>query len=170
VIAQAAIATAESELTRLHDRGDATGAQVTEEEAVLADAKITAERAQRAYAAAEKRLTLARDAETQKSKGAMRERLTEALAARAQCAERIDAGARAMSQALADLQSHDGTIREAIQAGVLKEDSAFALNRGPRLVELALQKAGAIEGAWFGPKDRPGCFEVVAEHNSALAV
>src|SRR5436190_13047556 len=88
--AQAAIERAEDELNRLHDRGDATGAQVTAAEAVLADVKITAARAQRVYSGAEKRLTAARAAESEKTKGAMRGRLDVALKERAQCAERIN--------------------------------------------------------------------------------
>lgn len=167
--AQTAIESAEDELNRLHDRGDATGAQVTAAEAVLADVKITAARAQRAYSGAEKRLTAARAAESEKTKGAMRVRLDEANKARAKLAERIDTGAREIAEALADFNSHDNTIREAMAAGVVKSDNTFTLNMGRRLVDLALRKHGAVDGAGSGGIVLPDAAELVAQHNNALA-
>lgn len=168
VTAQAAIVSAEEALQAAHDRG-AEAPEITRLEAALADARLTAERGQRAYTAAEKRLTAARAAESEKAKGAMRVRLAEANQTRAKLAERIDAGAREIAECLADFKSQDNTLREAITAGVLK-DSTFALNCGQRFVELALQKAGAIEGGWIGdPATRPGCVQLVAQHNSALS-
>lgn len=168
VIAQAAIGTAEDELNLLHDRGDATGAEVTAAEAVLADARLTAERAQRARMGAEKRLTLARDAEAEKVKGAMRVRLDVALKERAKLAERIDNAAREIAEALAEFNSHDNVIREAMAAGVVKSENTFALGMGRRLVDLALRKRGAVDGAGSGSIVLPDATELVSQHNATL--
>jgi chromosome segregation ATPase len=167
--AQAAIESAEDELNRLHDRGDATQAQVTAAEAVLADVKITAARAQRAYAGAEKRLTAARDADSEKTKGAMRVKLDVALKERAKLAERINDAAIVLAGALADFNSHDDLIRQVMAAGVVGRDATYTLNIGRRVVDLALRKHGALEGAGTGIIELPGAVELVSQHNAALS-
>jgi paraquat-inducible protein B len=170
VAAQGAIAAAEDELNRLHDRGDATGAQVMAAEAMLADVKLTAERAQRAYTGAEKRLQKAREAELAKSREGVRVKLNEVLAQRAKLAEKIDSAAIALAEALAEFNSYDDLIRRAMAVGVVGRDATYTLNLGRRVVDLALRKRGALyEGTGTGNIELPGAVELVAQHNGALS-
>jgi hypothetical protein len=138
-------------------------------EAAETDARVSVDRCQRSYKAAEKRLTAARAIESEKVKGVMRVRLDVALKERAQCAERINNAALAIAEALADFNKHDNVIREAMAAGVVGRDATYTLNMGRRVVDLALRKHGALEGAGTGIIELPGAAELVAQHNAALA-
>lgn len=167
--AQSALEAATLALQAAHDAG-AENVEIERMEAALAAAKLEATRAEARYRGAENRLARARATESERAKGAARAKLNEANKARGALAERIDNAAIALAGALAEFNSHDPAIREAIAAGVLTNDATFALNRGPRLVSLALEKAGAIESRWIGDKkDQPNAAEVVSRDNGALA-
>jgi len=99
----------------------------------------------------------------------MRARLDVALKERAQCAERINNAALAIAEALADFNLHDNTIREAMSAGVTRSENTFTLNMGRRLVDLALRKHGAVDGAGSGGITLPNAVELTSQHNAALA-
>jgi paraquat-inducible protein B len=170
VAAQVATATAEDELNRLDDRGDATGAQVMAAEAELANVKITAERAQRAYSSAEKRLTAARDAESEKAKGAMRERFKKAMETRTTVAAEIDRLAAAMGEQKRLLDEQDVVIGEAARVGVAAREATVVCGRAERCIELALSKHGVIARSYMGdPTQHPGAVELVSRDNAALA-
>lgn len=169
VTAQGMIGQAELALQAAHERG-AADVELQKLEAALASIRMSAERAERAYKGAEKRLAGAQAAEQTKTRDAQRAKLRAALAAREAAADQIDALAVQMAAALADLNSQDDAIREAIAAGVASRDAAFTIGRGRRCVELSLQKAGVIEAAWLGdPAQRPDARAIVGGDNSTLA-
>jgi len=157
VAAQAAVASAESELERLYDVG-ASPKDLSEAEARIADAKLTAERAQRHYAASEKRLTVVRTADAAKAKAAARGERDEAIRARKQAAAEMDR--------LADLAAEQGRIYDAQADALSIAASAGVAARSmytsaATLIQLALERAGAVPSTWLGDKrEQPGAVEL----------
>jgi len=168
VEAQAAIASAEVGLQAAHDRG-AEISELTRSEAALADATLTAERAQRAYTAAEKRLTAARDAESQRAREGVRGRLDQALKIRESAAAEIDRLVASIAQEVQTIDAQDEIISEASRIGVAARHSGFNPGRGRQSVQMALSQHGVIARTYLGdPTSHPGARDLIGRENGAL--
>lgn len=164
VESQAAIQQAEVALEAAYDRG-ATPKEISEGEARVADARLNAERAQRAFHAAEKRLTAAREAEGAERKTAAMAKRDAALEIRAQAAQRIDALAAEIAEQVRLYDAQVNTLSEAAAAGVASR--TFHIG-GEDLARHALERAGAFPSHWIGDKaQQPGAVEIAAQHASA---
>jgi hypothetical protein len=165
--AQQAVANAEEALQVAHDRSADDG-ELRKAEAVLADTRLSAERSQLAYAAAERRLNEALAANADKVKSAARARLAEALAIRQKAAARIDALSAELAEQAHSFNAQIGTLNECARDGV-----AVATNAGrttaQRLIEHALQKAGALPSHWIGdPAGQPSAVDLALRDEGAI--
>ena len=162
---QAAIVAAEDALNQLFDAG-AAPRDVQAAEATLADARLHADRAQRAYASAEKRLAAARDADAEKCKAAAIVARDAALEIRTKAAQRMEALAVEMAAAVAEYDSQAGALSEAAAAGV----AARSLNySGAGIARHAMEKAGAVQSAWIGSKaEQPGAVALAERDRGAI--
>jgi hypothetical protein len=165
VASQAAIADAERELDRLHDAG-ASPRDMSAAEAHVADAKLTAERAQRAFQAAERRLAQARDAEGAEHKAEAVKIRDVALEAQREAAAEIDRLAALMAIAVKLYEAQFNALSEAASAGV----AARALHvGGAEIVRHALERAGAMPSSWLGPRsEQPGAVAIAEKQRGAI--
>jgi len=106
VDAQKAVADGEAELEALYDRG-APAVELHAAEAKIADAKLNADRAQRVYTAAEKRLQKAEIAERERGMAAGLKRADEVLAERAEIADEIMVALDALRAGIARMDLAD---------------------------------------------------------------
>ena len=148
VAAQSAVDGATAELEAGHDR-TADDGEIVRLESVLADARLTADRAQRATRAAEKRLQTAVAAEKDKGKEISRANLDVALAEREAAARTIDEAAVTIAKAIRVFNETDPVISTAMRDGVAVHGVPVGTQR---LVEHALQRAGAMPSVWIGDK------------------
>jgi hypothetical protein len=163
--AQSAIQHAEQELEAGYDRG-ATPRELQAAEAVLADARLTAERAQRAFQSAEKRLRAAQDIEADKSRAAALAKRDEALAIRAKAAAEIDRLAADMAGVVAEYDAQANALSEAAAAGVASR--TYYID-GAVLVRSALERAGAMPSSWVGDRaDQPSAADLAARDADAV--
>lgn len=147
--AQRAADEATAALESAHDAG-APAATIQKAEAALADARMTADRAQLAWAAAERRLNLARDAEASKIKAAAAESRDAALAAIHKAAMELDKLAALMATAAAAVDAQYAALNEARRSNVVGPYTAVT---GGTLVDLAMRHAMAAQaGAYVGDK------------------
>jgi hypothetical protein len=165
--AQQAVANAEEALQAAHDRSADDG-ELRKAEAVLADTRLSAERSQLAYAAAERRLNEALAANADKVKSAARAHLAEALAIRQKAAARIDTLSAELAEQAHLFNAQIGTLNECARDGV-------ATNAGrttaQRLIEHALQKAGALPSHWIGdPAGQPSAVDLALRDEGAIVM
>lgn len=141
VAAQSAVVNAEEHLQAAHDRGaDAT--ELGRLEAALADSRINGERAQRAYAGAEKRLTKAREAAAAGMVEASIVKLNDALAIRKKAAAELDRLAELIAEQEKIIDGQIGPINEARRDGAGPRYFA-PLTSGQRAAELAIERTRA---------------------------
>jgi len=167
VSAQTAMREAETKLNCLHDAGADTKA-IAAAEAKLASANIAADRADRAYKAAQKRLVTAQASETSKERAAIQAKLDNALVIRVEAAEAIDRAAAAIAHEAERINAQDEIISSAVRAGVAPESHGVTLGAAKRTAEFALIRANAISLTLAG--DIPTAREWVAKQNEALVV
>lgn len=162
--AQAALESAEAALQAAHDRGAET-AEVTRLEAALAAAKVVLSRAEARYIGAEKHLAAARSAEGEKVKEAARVAMDEAHATRKRAALRMDAAAQELAEAVAEFDGAASAIAEAQRVGVAGQGVSVPAQR---LVEHALERAGALPSRWVGdPAGQPTAAELAAKDEAS---
>jgi hypothetical protein len=165
VAAQKAVADGEAALEAADDRS-AAPRELAEIEAKLASAKLDAERAQRAYTAAEKRLQASRDVEAGKAKAAAREKRDAALTIRAKAAAEMDRLAVAMAEQTRVYDAQLDALSEVARDGVASQGLR---TRGSVLVQFAVQRAGAVESTWFGDRAKqPGAAELAARDEGTI--
>lgn len=163
--AQATFDAAAVALDAAHDAGAPIG-DIHRAEAVLADARLTADRSQLAYAAAERRLNAALAATADKAKAAARARLAEALAIRQKAAARIDALSAELAEQVHLFNAQIGTLNECARDGVATNAGRITAQR---LIEHALQKAGALPSHWIGdPAGQPSAVDLALRDEGAI--
>lgn len=147
--AQAAVTAATVARDAAHDVG-APVSTIQKCEAVLADAEINADRAQLAWAAAERRLNLARDADASKTKAMASAARDKALEAMQVAAAEIDRLAAAIAVQAAAIDALYPTLDECRRDGVAGDYTPIS---GERLADLAIRHAMAAQaGGWTGDK------------------
>jgi hypothetical protein len=115
---------------------------------------MTAERAQRAYASAERRLAGACAIAADKSKAAAIVKRDEALERRAMAAAEFARLAGLCAEQVRTYDAQAGPLSEAAAAGVAAR--VFHLG-GAQVLRHALEHAGALESRWIGDKaQQPG--------------
>ena len=168
VTAQRAVDDAVAALEAGHDVS-AADTEISRLESILADARLTAERAQRSCRAAERRLTKAVDAETAKTKAAAIVKRDEALAVRASAAAEIDRLAVEMAEQCQRFDAQIGALNECMRDGVAGNSMRTLAHA---LAMHALEKAGALRSTWIGdPRHQPGAVALAErDAGSILAV
>lgn len=147
--AQAAVTAATLARDAAHDVG-APVSTIQKCEAVLADAEINADRAQLAWAAAERRLNLARDADASKTKAEASAARDTALEAMQEAASKLDRLTAAIAVQAAAVDAQYATLNECRREGVA---GVYTPITGGTLVDLAMRHAMAAEaGAYVGDK------------------
>jgi hypothetical protein len=165
--AQAALDGAIEALAAAEDRG-AEAAKLTELEAGVVSARLTADRAQRRLQSSERRLASAVVAETGAAKAAAKARLDAALAKRRAAAERIDAAAFEIAEAAAILRETDGDLREGVRAGVVPSHAVGMISLDA-IVQHAIEHAGAVRSNWMGEKsEQPTASALVSRIEGAV--
>ena len=165
VDAQAAIQKAEAALEAAYDRG-ASAKEISEAEARVADVRLNAERAQRAYTSAEKRQAAAREAEGAERKTAAMAKRDAALEIRAQAATEIDRLAAEIAEQVRVYDAQANALSEAAAAGVASR--TFHIG-GAEISRHALERAGAFPSHWLGDKaQQPGAAQIAAQHAGAV--
>lgn len=160
-----AVSRAETELDRQHDIG-APVAEVQAAEARLADSRLSAERAQKAYSAAERRLATAREAEAEKAKAAAIVARDAALDRRAKIAQRIDELAAELATLVDGYDAQLDPLSEAARLGVAARAANFD---GAQLARHALERAGALPSRWLGPRhEQPGAVRLAEQQRGAV--
>jgi DNA repair exonuclease SbcCD ATPase subunit len=124
VDAQKSVADGEAELEALYDRG-APAVELHAAEAKIADAKLNADRAQRVYTAAEKRLTKAQDAERERGMAEGLKRADEVLAERDEIADEIAAALDALRAGIARMDAADERLSVLQAAGHITSHPTF---------------------------------------------
>jgi hypothetical protein len=150
--AQQAVDAAGAALDAEHDKG--TSASIQQAEAALADARLTADRAQLAYAAAERRLNAAREADADKVKAAATVKRDAAVAAFTKSAAELDRLAVAMAEHAQTIDAQYAAYAEAKRDHVAGD---YHPTSGGTLAKLALDRAiAARSGAFTGDKPSAG--------------
>jgi hypothetical protein len=163
--AQARIASAERELEAAYDRG-ATPKEISEAEAALADSKITADRAQKSYSAAERRLASAREAEGVEFKAEAINLRDAALEIQRGAAAEIDRLAGLIAEQVVLYDAQFNALSEAASKGVA---ARIFRSAGSDIVKHALERAGALPSSWIGSRDgQPGAAELAAKAADAV--
>jgi hypothetical protein len=124
VNAQAAVTGAEGELERLYDAG-AAPVELHAAEAKIADAKLNADRAQRVYTAAEKRLQKAEIAERERGMAEGLKRADEVLAERERVAGEIAAALQSLADGISAMDSADERLSVLQAAGYVTTHPTF---------------------------------------------
>ena len=163
VVAQAAVSEVEDELNALHERG-ADAKELAACEAKLADGKLSAERAQRAYHAADRRLATAKEAEASKARVAAIAKRDRALKVRAEAAAEIDRLAAEMAE---QVKRFDDTLVDLAEARAAGAAGNHSPSYGRNLVAEAIEEAGITPRAtWTGK--RRGAVERAAHDADCL--
>jgi hypothetical protein len=124
VNAQAAVADGEAELEALYDRG-APAVELHATEARIADAKLNADRAQRAYTSAEKRLQKAEIAERERGMAEGLKRADEVLAERDEIADEITAALDALRAGIGAMDAADEQLAALQSQGYVTSHPSF---------------------------------------------
>ncbi len=165
IAAQEALDAAVAELERGHD-AELPEQEIGRLEAAVADARVSVDRAQRAYNSSEKRLAALDLAEKDKIKEAAREKLAAALAKRKSAALEIDRLAGLIADQVKVINGTIGDINLAHAAGVAASGPSAWMSR---VVEFSLQKAGALDSIWVdGRDDQPGARELIARDEATI--
>ncbi len=162
---QGAVEAARVALDAAHDAG-APAADITKAEATLADARLTADRAQLAYSAAERRLYAAKESEADNLKTAAGAALSKATATYDNAAAAIDALAEQMAEQVEIINKQYEQFNIARRDGVA---GVFVPVTGATLASLALERSIAAQaGGWTG--NRPSASEAAARVTGAVMV
>jgi hypothetical protein len=124
VDAQKSVADGEAELEALYDRG-APAVELHAIEAKIASAKLDADRAQRSYSSAEKRLQKAQDAERERGLVEGLKRADEVLAERERAAGEIGAALDALRAGIARMDAADERLSVLQAAGHITSHPSF---------------------------------------------
>jgi len=161
--AQQAVAKAEEALQAAHDVSAADG-ELRKAEAVLADTRLTADRAQLAYAAAERRLNAAREAEADKAKVAAIVKRDAALAEFTKSAAELDRLAAAMAEHVQVIDAQYAVYSEAKRDRVA---GAYLPVTGATLAALAVERAVAAAAGQY-TDNKPSASEAGARVTGAV--
>lgn len=165
VAAQAARDAAEQELQAAHEQG-ASPKEIVRLEAALAATKQEADRAERAYIGAEKRLAAARDADGRKAKAAATAARDAALDRMAESAAEIDRLAALIAEQVRAYDAEIEPLSVAASAGVASR--VFHCG-GAVIVRHALEKAGALPSSWLGDRsEQPGAVQLAERERGAV--
>lgn len=168
VKAQAALDGAVSALEAGHD-SDAIAPELARLEAVVTDARVTLDRAQRAYKAAERRLVQAEIAESGKSRASDMAALKDLLAVRETAAAKIDEAAQSIAAARADILAADEQVGALVARGIGDRSVSLGIGRIDRAIELSLGKAGVQNIGWIGVRTEiPAASDLVRTDNATL--
>jgi DNA repair exonuclease SbcCD ATPase subunit len=130
VDAQKSVADGEAELEALYDRG-APAVELHAAEAKIADAKLNADRMQRAYSSAEKRLQKAEIAERERGMAEGLKRADAVLAERDEIADEIAVALQSLADGIARLDAVDSTVAELQAKGHVTRNAHLGLTFGP---------------------------------------
>lgn len=163
VAAQSAVAMAEENLQAAHDRSAPVG-EIQKLEAALVDANRTADRANRAYAAAEKRLTKAQEAAAGKEKYLAIAKRDAAVEAFTKSAAEIDRLAAEMAAQVQTIEEQYPIFNEAKRDHVA---GVYTRTSGGVLARMALDRAVAAQaGEWTG--NRPTAADLAGNVTGAI--
>jgi len=170
IAAQTEIREAEIKLNALHDAGADTKV-IAAAEAMLASANIAADRANRAYQAAQKRLASALASETSKERAAIQAKLDVALVIRLEAAEALDRAASAIKHEIDRINGQDKMVSAAISAGVAARENGVTFGNARTIAEMALSKVGAIKLVYLGDlTQHPSAADLIKRDNTALTI
>jgi hypothetical protein len=161
--AQAAVEAARVNLDSLHDAG-APAADISKAEAALADAQITADRAQLSAAAAERRLAAALEDEQSKTKQAARSALSKSTATYDKAAAEIDRLAVLIAAQVEIINKQYEAFNVARTAGVA---GLYMPVTGATLATLAIERAIAAQAGQY-TDNKPSASEAGARVTGAV--
>ena len=169
-VATTATQTAEANLQALHDRAAPT-VEIMAAEALLDDAKLTAERARRAYVAAARRLKFVADADQAAKQSATRKLLDEALAVRLAAAVRIDDLAAEVATEVKKINDQDELIMRAMRDRVCTDDGLTFLGGAKKVAAMAMSRVGVTDRIFLGdPTQHPGAVDLIQSGNGCFAL